>query len=81
MTDGPSPTGMFFDVPEPDAIAVALRRFQQRPAFSAGHCHANALRFGEAQFDLAFRSFVNTQMARHRERLRAGTPLSLAAAA
>ena len=82
VTDGPSPTGMFFDHPEPAKIAAAVTAFLARPvAFRPEDCHANALRFGEQQFDIAFRSFVSIQWARHRERLRAGTPLPLAAVA
>jgi glycosyltransferase involved in cell wall biosynthesis len=82
VTDGPAPTGMFFDTPQPSAIAAAIRRFLQRPVpFRPEDCHANALRFSEQQFDVAFCAFVNNQLARHRERLRAGTPVPLAAVA
>lgn len=82
VADGPSPTGMFFDRPEPGTIADAVRRFLERPApFRPEDCHANALRFSEQQFDTGFRTFVTTHLARHRERLRAGIPLPLAAAA
>lgn len=82
ITDGPAPTGMFFDTPDPTAIAAAIRRFLQRPApFRPEHCHANAQRFSEHHFDVAFATFVNNQLTRHRERLRAGTPLPLAAVA
>ncbi len=82
VSDGPTPTGMFFDEPEPEAIAAAVRRFLQRSTpFRAEDCHANALRFSEHQFDVSFRNFVTTHLARHRERLRAGTPLPLAAVA
>lgn len=82
VADGPARTGLFFDAPEPADIVQAIRGFLLRPgAFRADDCHANALRFGEARFDQAFRSFVSTHWARHRERLRAGMPFPLAAAA
>ncbi len=81
-TDGPRPTGLFFDDPEPSAIAAAVRAFlARREPFRPADCHANALRFSEARFDAAFRSFVGTHWARHCERLRAGLPAPLAAAA
>lgn len=82
VADGPRPTGMFFDTPEPEAIAGAVRAFLARPnAFRPEDCHGNALRFTEARFDQALRSFISTNWMRHRERLRAGEPVKLASVA
>ncbi len=82
VPDGPAPTGLFFDTPTPEAIASAVRCFLDRPvSFRPEDCHANALRFSEARFEQALRSFVDHHWVRHRDRLRAGlsTPLAVAA--
>lgn len=82
VTDGRHPTGLFFAEPEPAEIAGAVGAFLgRREPFRAADCHANALRFSEARFDAAFRAFAGAHWARHAERLRAGVPASLAAAA
>ena len=82
VVDGPAPTGLFFDTPEPAKIAAAVGRFlARREMFHPADCHANALRFAEEQFDRTFSSFVATHWTRHCERLRSGLPLPLALAA
>ncbi len=59
VTDGPSPTGIFFDTPTPEAIAWAIRRFIDSPnRIMPAQCHAHAKRFSEARFDREFGAFV-----------------------
>ena len=80
VVDGPEPTGLFFDAPTPEAIAAAVRRFLDAPAFSPVACHANALRFAEARFDAEFKAFVDEEFAAFQARLRsARAPLPLPA--
>lgn len=82
VTDGPAPTGVLFDTPTVEAICRAVRGFLGRPVpIRPEDCHVNALRFSEATFDQAFRSFVGQHWARHRERMRVGMSPSLAVAA
>jgi glycosyltransferase involved in cell wall biosynthesis len=69
VTDGPQPTGRFFDAPTPDAIADAVRGFIRAPEINPAACHANALRFAEERFESEFRSFFDEQFAIHRARL------------
>ena len=62
--DGPAPTGLFFDRPEPAAIAEAVRRFlAQQERFRPIACHANARRFDEARFAREFRAAVDRAYA------------------
>jgi len=64
VSDGPAPTGLFFDAPEPAAIAAAVRRFLADPArFRAAACHANAGRFNEGRFAREFRALVDDAYA------------------
>jgi glycosyltransferase involved in cell wall biosynthesis len=73
VTDGPDPTGLFFNVPTPAAIAAALRKFLVREfEFRPAACHANALRFTEARFESEFRTFVSKQLASFHARLMTG---------
>ncbi len=52
-----TPTGRFFDAQTPAAIAAAVRAFDP-PAFAAGDCRAQALRFGNTRFDDELAGFV-----------------------
>jgi glycosyltransferase involved in cell wall biosynthesis len=72
-TEGPDPTGMFFDEPTSSAIAAAARSFMLRAAdFSPAACHANALRFSEARFETQFKQFVSEQFAAFQTRIKTG---------
>ncbi len=63
IDSGSSPTGLFFDVPAPDAIASAVRRFiAEEVRFTSENCHANALRFAESRFDRQLAAAVDTAM-------------------
>jgi glycosyltransferase involved in cell wall biosynthesis len=60
VADGPAPTGLFFDRPEPAAIAAAVQRFLAQPGrYRPAACHANARRFDEARFMHEFRTLVD----------------------
>jgi glycosyltransferase involved in cell wall biosynthesis len=75
VTEGPSPTGIFFDSPTPEAIAAAIRKFLARPAaFSPAACHANAMRFERTQFEREFSGFVEERLATFRKQLQRGRP-------
>lgn len=67
----PSPTGLFFERPEPELIAAAVREFLAAPErFKAEACHANATRFATHRFEQDFGRFVRTHWSRHRDQLR-----------
>jgi glycosyltransferase involved in cell wall biosynthesis len=64
VTTGERRTGVFFDRPDPLAIADAVRRFNRSEAsFSARACHENALRFSQARFEREFSAFVRERQA------------------
>jgi glycosyltransferase involved in cell wall biosynthesis len=64
VSDGPAPSGLFFDTATPEAVAWAVRRFiESERRFAAAHCHAHAKRFNEARFDREFGSFVHDSFA------------------
>jgi glycosyltransferase involved in cell wall biosynthesis len=64
VSDGPAPTGLFFDTPTPEAIAWAVRRFIDSPnRITPAQCHAHAKRFNEARFDREFGDFVASSFA------------------
>ena len=63
IVSGPTPTGIFFDSPEPALIAEAVRQFLREPGrFTAVACHRNAKRFSEAAFENSFRTYVDAQI-------------------
>ncbi|MBL7309511.1 glycosyltransferase family 4 protein, partial [Escherichia coli] len=67
QTRGPQRTGMFFDVPEPEAIAECVRRFLlQESYFTREACWAQAETFSAELFRSRFSNFVDDQMALHR---------------
>ena len=58
---------MFFDVPEPEAIAECVRRFLlQESHFTREACWAQAETFSAELFRSRFSNFVDDQMALHR---------------
>ena len=66
ITEGPGPTGIFFDQPDPALIAAAVRRFiDSEGHFTPENCHRNALRFAEPRFDEEFASFVRKRYQEH----------------
>jgi glycosyltransferase involved in cell wall biosynthesis len=65
VTEGASPTGLFFDAPNPGSVADAVRRFLADPIrFTPVACHANARRFDEARFAREFGDLVADAYAR-----------------
>ena len=59
--DSPGPTGVFFTEQSANAIAEAVRRFEnQADAIDATDCRANALRFSGAQFRAELAQFVES---------------------
>ncbi len=64
VTEGASPTGLFFDRPAPQDIADAVTSFLDHPErFSREACLKNAQRFAEARFEAEFSLFVADQIA------------------
>ncbi|SDA14143.1 Glycosyltransferase involved in cell wall bisynthesis [Methylobacterium sp. UNC378MF] len=64
---GPQRTGMFFDKPEPQAIADCVRRFlQQQSHFTREACWAQAELFSADLFRSRFANFVDEQLVLHR---------------
>ncbi len=64
VTTGPARTGLFFDSPQPEAIAATIRRFiAGEHSFRPEACHRNARRFETRQFEEAFSAFVHQQYA------------------
>jgi glycosyltransferase involved in cell wall biosynthesis len=78
VADGEAPTGLFFDRPEPDAVADAVRRFiatEQR--FEPATCHRNAQRFARERFEAHFKAHVAAcQAAFDLRRMHPPAPLS-----
>ena len=72
QVSGRHPTGMFFDTPEPEAIAAAVGEFlESDQAFAPADCFRNAQRFSQAAFETGFREFLGQQLADfHAERAR-----------
>ncbi len=67
VTEGPGRTGMFFDTPEPAAIAECVQRFvEQEGSLRPEDCHAQARRFAAPLFEAAFRSTVDAAVERTR---------------
>lgn len=64
---GPQRSGMFFERPEPEAIAACVRGFiQQENNFTREACRAQADQFSAELFRVRFSRFVEEQMALHR---------------
>jgi glycosyltransferase involved in cell wall biosynthesis len=60
--DAAAPTGVFYDEQTADALALAVRRFEEREAsIRAERCRANALRFAAGIFREKFLAFVREQ--------------------
>jgi glycosyltransferase involved in cell wall biosynthesis len=73
VTEGSAPTGMFFDRPEPPAIAATVRSFLRHTGrFDPAACHANALRFSPQRFEHHLKGFVLQQRAAFEARCRIG---------
>ncbi len=73
LTEGPSPTGMFFERSEPVCIAAAVTRFEQDShMFSRVACHNHARQFETSRFEHALTSFVQSQHSLFRARLSSG---------
>ena len=70
VAEGPSPTGLFFDRPEPSCIASAVQAFEQNSGkFSRAACYANALRFATPRFEKDFKDFVLSHYGSFKTRL------------
>ena len=63
IASGPNPTGIFFDAPDPDSIAAAVRDFLEAPdRFAPIDCFQNAQRFSEAQFEARFSDLLRREL-------------------
>ena len=51
-------TGLFFGEQTAEAIAAAVRRFEEGPEFAVAACRANAERFSVGRFRREFRAWV-----------------------
>lgn len=64
---GPNRTGLFFDTPEPDAIASCVCDFiRQEDSFSREACRNQAEPFSAELFRIRFSRFVDEQLVMHR---------------
>lgn len=62
VTTGPSPTGLFFDLPDPRLIADAVIKYiNDSERFTAAACIRNAARFSETRFRTVFSHFVDRE--------------------
>lgn len=69
--DAAEPTGVFFDLQSPGAIADAIRRFERDGArITAEACRANALGYSPERFRVKFKALVADDWERHLERRR-----------
>ena len=84
IADGAGRTGLFFERPEAECIADAVRAFiAAGDVFDPRACHAQALRFGAALFARKLTDLVDDEVASLRygmEGARARTPLQLVSA-
>lgn len=72
MTQGPLPTGMFFERPESACIVAAVEAFERSShLFSRAACHANALQFGSARFEHELTNFVHGRYELFKRRISA----------
>ena len=72
VTEGPSPTGMFFERSEPACIAAAVQAFEQQGhLFTRAACHTNALQFQTRRFERELTAFVNGRYELFRKRVSA----------
>ncbi|MCC6890957.1 MAG: glycosyltransferase [Hyphomicrobiales bacterium] len=63
----PQRTGLFFDRPEPRAIADCVRRFlAEEHTFSRAVCRANASRFSAPRFRAEFKALIDRELERAR---------------
>jgi glycosyltransferase involved in cell wall biosynthesis len=63
------PTGLFFDVQAPEAIAQAVRRFETLvPRIEPSHCRERALQFSSERFAREYTSFVDSTWSATRAR-------------
>ena len=75
ITTGSTPTGMFFDSPQPGSIADAVRAFDEHPeSFDRSACHTNALRFCADNFEREFKSKILWEYERFQARLNSDLP-------
>lgn len=67
IADGPRRTGMFFDKPEPSAIAACVRAFTAAEgSFSREACCSQAHRFSAERFRAEFTAFTEKELGRAR---------------
>ena len=52
-------TGLFFDTPDPNSLAVAIERFESLGEWSPGVCRTHAEQFGEERFCSEMRGVVD----------------------
>jgi glycosyltransferase involved in cell wall biosynthesis len=57
-------TGLFFGEQTIEAIAAAVRRFEEGPEFTVAACRANAERFSVARFRREFQTWVEGELSR-----------------
>ena len=57
-SDGPHPTGMFFDSQTPEAIAEAVVRFENAPPIAAEDCRRHADSFAPERFIAELRATI-----------------------
>jgi len=55
-------TGLFFAEQTAEAIAAAVRRFEEGPEFTVASCRANAERFSVGRFQREFRAWVEGEI-------------------
>ena len=72
VTQGPFPTGMFFERAEAACIVDAVEAFERsRHLFSRAACHTNALQFSTARFEHELTDFVHGRYELFQRRLSA----------
>jgi glycosyltransferase involved in cell wall biosynthesis len=71
LADATHPTGLFFEVPEPSAIAAAVERFiELEHEFLPEQNYENALRFSSERFLHEFRDFVSSSRLTFEDQMR-----------
>ncbi len=69
VIDGAGGTGVLFAEQSVESLRAAVDRFERDEAgISPARCRANALRFAEPAFRIAFRALVAAELGRKRQR-------------
>ena len=78
VASGHSPTGIFFESPDPASIVEAVQRFNDRESdFKRENCHTHARRYSTERFESELKAFVDLRLDQFRHGIAARSPFQL----